>query len=67
MSGDPSRRCHAVQIEVKQSLYMDLSAYRPHEGFERVQAAVDRMMEALAAHVRATLSTGPMAGGKSHH
>jgi N-formylglutamate deformylase len=51
-SGDPARRCHAVQIEVKKSLYMDVAAHRPHEGFGRVQAALERMLAALAAHVR---------------
>jgi N-formylglutamate deformylase len=57
-SGDPARRCHAVQIEVKKSLYMDAAAHRPHEGFERVQEALERMLGALAAHVRAEVGRG---------
>jgi N-formylglutamate deformylase len=51
-SGDPARRCHALQIEVKKSLYMDVAACRPHEGFERARSALERMLSALAAHVR---------------
>jgi N-formylglutamate deformylase len=57
-SGDPSRRCHAVQIEVKKSLYMDEAAHRPHDGFERVRGALERMLEALAAHVGEELALG---------
>jgi N-formylglutamate deformylase len=55
-SGDPARRCHAVQIELKKSLYMDAATGRPHAGFERLQRALQGMLEALAAHIRAALS-----------
>jgi N-formylglutamate deformylase len=51
-SGDPSRHCHAVQIEVKKSLYMDSETCQPNEGFGRVQAAINRLLEALAQHAR---------------
>lgn len=50
-SGNPARRHHSVQIEVKRSLYMD-AQLQPHAGFERVRAAIDRMLERLAAEVR---------------
>jgi N-formylglutamate deformylase len=53
-SGDPARGCHAVQVEVKKSLYMDEATHRLHDGFPRVQAAVDALLAALARHVRAT-------------
>ncbi len=56
LSGDPARRCHAVQIEVKKSLYMDPATHRPHAGFERVRSALERMLDALARHVREELS-----------
>jgi N-formylglutamate deformylase len=55
-SGDPARGCHAVQVEVKKSLYMDEAAHRPHDGFPRVQAAIDALLAALARHVRAALA-----------
>lgn len=51
-SGQPARGHHALQIEIKRSLYMD-EARRRHEGFERVRRAVDAVLAALAAHVRA--------------
>jgi N-formylglutamate deformylase len=51
-SGDPARGCHAVQVEVKKSLYMDEATHRPHDGFARVQAAADAVLAALAEHVR---------------
>ncbi len=51
-SGRPSAGWHAVQVEVKRSLYMD-AGYAPNAGFERVRAAIDSMLGALAAHVRA--------------
>jgi N-formylglutamate deformylase len=49
-SGCPARRCHAVQIEVKKSLYMDTAAHAPHAGFERVKSALERMLSALTEH-----------------
>ena len=54
-SGRPAQRRHALQIEVKKSCYMDAAAYRPHDGFARVQAALDDMLRALGAHARAQL------------
>lgn len=54
-SGRPAECRHAVLIEVKMSCYMDTRANRPHDGFPRVQAAIDAMLAALAAHVRTEL------------
>jgi N-formylglutamate deformylase len=54
-SGRPAQQRHALQIEVKKSCYMDAAAYRPNAGFARVQAALDAMLAALAAHVRERL------------
>lgn len=57
-SGAPALGCHAVQVEVKKSLYMDVDRHEPHAGFERVRRAVDAMVEALALHARRTLQGG---------
>jgi N-formylglutamate deformylase len=54
-SGEPARGCHAVQIELKKSLYMDAATNRPHAGFDRLQRALQGMLGDLAAHVRAAL------------
>lgn len=54
-SGRPAEGRRALLIEVKMSCYMDTAAYRLHEGFPRVQAALDAMLRALADHVRRQL------------
>lgn len=54
-SGDPARGHHSVQIEIKRSLYMD-AALQPNAGFARVQAGVDAVLAALAAHARAVMA-----------
>jgi N-formylglutamate deformylase len=56
-SGAPQRGWHALQIEVKRSLYMD-AQFQPNEGFARVQAAATAVLAALAAHARAQLGVG---------
>jgi len=50
-SGQPARGWHALQVEVKRSLYMDRD-YRKNAGFERLQAAIDGALRALAGHVK---------------
>jgi len=50
-SGQPQRGWHALQVEVKRSLYMDERRER-NAGFDRLQRALDRALAALAAHVR---------------
>ncbi len=52
-NGRPAERRHSLQIEIKRSCYADVQRHAPHAGFERVQRALDTMLEALAAHVRA--------------
>jgi N-formylglutamate deformylase len=54
-SGRPAEGRRAVLIEVKMSRYMDTAAYRPHDGYRRVEAAIDAMLQALADHVRRQL------------
>ena len=51
-SGRPAERRIALQIEVKKSVYMDRARCEPHEGFARVQAALDAMLRALGDHTR---------------
>jgi N-formylglutamate deformylase len=50
-SGRPQADQHAVQVEVKRSLYMD-EAFEPNAGFARLQAALEAMLQALADHAR---------------
>jgi N-formylglutamate deformylase len=51
-SGRPAEGRRALLIEVKMSCYMDTIAHRLHDGFPRVQAALEAMLQALADHVR---------------
>ena len=51
-SGQPARHCHAVQIEIKRSLYMDVQTHSPNAGFARAKAAIDALMAALARHAQ---------------
>lgn len=53
-SGQPESGWHALQIEVKRSCYMDRQLQK-NEHFARLQQAIDRMLAALAAHVRREL------------
>jgi N-formylglutamate deformylase len=48
-SGRPDAGHQSVQIEVKRSLYMD-EQLQPHAGLDRLKAAIDDMLAALAAH-----------------
>jgi N-formylglutamate deformylase len=54
-NGRPAERRHSLQIEVKRSCYADVERHVPNDGFARVQAALDAMLAALAAHVRSRL------------
>ena len=53
-SGRPELGQHAVQIEVKRSLYMD-EHLQPNAGFARLQAACETMLAALTAHIRSQI------------
>jgi N-formylglutamate deformylase len=52
-SGQPAQNRFALQIEVKKSVYMDSAAYAPHAGFAKVQQALDALVQATAAMIRA--------------
>ncbi len=54
--GRPAERRHSLQIEVKRSCYADVERHVPNAGFERTRAALQAMLQALAAHVRAELA-----------
>jgi len=50
-SGRPGRGWHALQIELKRSLYMDARREK-NAGFARLQQACSDMLAALAVHAR---------------
>jgi N-formylglutamate deformylase len=52
-NGRPAEKRHSLQIEIKRSCYADVAQHVPNEGFDRMQRALDTMLRALAAHVRA--------------
>jgi N-formylglutamate amidohydrolase len=47
--GRPSRRTHALQIEINRALYLDEGALALTEGFARLKAHLERLTAALAA------------------
>lgn len=47
--GRPSRRQHAVQIEIDRSLYMDEARIEPHSGFEAFRARLAGVIAEIAA------------------
>jgi N-formylglutamate deformylase len=50
--GRPAEARHSLQIEIKRSCYADVERHAPNAGFERLQAALHAMLQALATHVR---------------
>jgi N-formylglutamate deformylase len=50
--GRPAERRHSLQIEVDRALYMDQETLRRLPGFERLQADLTRLIEALPGFVR---------------
>ena len=53
--GNPSKRRHSIQIEINRRLYMDEDAVVKHDGFGRLAQGLDRMLDRVAAFVRARL------------
>ena len=47
--GRPTRRVHALQIEINRALYLDEAALTPTSGFDRLKAHIDRLTGSLAA------------------
>lgn len=54
--GRPSRRQHAVQIEIDRALYMDEARVEAHEGFVPLSRRLTRVVAALAEIGRPSLS-----------
>jgi N-formylglutamate amidohydrolase len=47
--GRPSRRTHALQIEINRGLYLDEATLTPTAGFERLKGDLERLTSVLAA------------------
>jgi len=47
--GRPSRRQHAVQIEIDRALYMDEATVTPHAGFDAFHERLQRVVASIAA------------------
>ncbi len=47
--GRPSRRQHAIQIEIDRSLYMDEALIAPHAGFDAFRARLEGVIAQIAA------------------
>ena len=47
--GRPSRRTHALQIEINRGLYLDEAKLTPTAGFEQLKANLEALTRALAA------------------
>lgn len=46
--GRPSRRQHAIQVEIDRSIYMDEAQIKPHDGFDAVRARLRAVMAEIA-------------------
>ncbi len=51
--GEPARGSHALQLELRRSLFMDERSHVRHEGFAALQALMGALVEALAGTVEA--------------
>ena len=47
--GRPSRRCHAIQVEIDRGLYMDETTIQPSAGFHAFRARLAEVVGAIAA------------------
>jgi N-formylglutamate amidohydrolase len=56
--GRPSRRTHALQIEINRALYLDEARLIPTAGFERLKADLEALTAALAAADWSSLGPG---------
>ncbi len=46
--GRPEQGMHAMQIEIKRSLYMDEATIKPHDGFARLAGHIGELVEAMS-------------------
>jgi N-formylglutamate amidohydrolase len=56
--GRPTRRTHALQIEINRSLYLDEAKLKPTAGFDRLKVHLERLTTALANADWSALRTG---------
>lgn len=56
--GQPSRRFHALQIEINRGLYLDEATLSPTSGFEPLRAHIDALTIALTAADWSALKAG---------
>jgi N-formylglutamate amidohydrolase len=56
--GRPSRRTHALQIEINRALYLDEAQLTPTAGFARLQADLEALTRTLAAADWSSLAAG---------
>jgi N-formylglutamate amidohydrolase len=47
--GQPSRRAHALQVEINRGLYLDEATLSPTSGFETLRAHIEQLTRTLAA------------------
>lgn len=45
--GDPALDRHSIQVEINRKLYMDEATLQPHEGFAKLRADLQRMVQHL--------------------
>jgi N-formylglutamate amidohydrolase len=56
--GRPSRRIHALQIEINRALYLDEARLTPTAGFERLKTDLEALTAALARADWSSLAAG---------
>jgi N-formylglutamate amidohydrolase len=50
--GDPARGIDSIQVEINKKLFMDARTFLATENLTKVKADIDRLLQALAAHLR---------------
>lgn len=50
--GDPARGIESIHFEINKKLYMDTSTFRKTEGFARIKADVNRLMQTVIENVK---------------
>jgi N-formylglutamate amidohydrolase len=53
--GRPAERRHSLQIEINRALYMDEETLAPTAGYDKLEADLARLVDALAGFVRARI------------
>lgn len=56
--GQPQRRRHSLQIEIRRPLYMNEATRERNDGFARVQRDLTALLHTLAAHVKDRAAAG---------